>query len=69
MQKGAPGLRRVGRTIFGKVFLDRAFADSNAELEEFTAYALGAPEAVLPRHLLNECDHIGGKGCFASRVA
>ena len=55
LQEGAPGL-----TIFppcdGHVLLDRALADLDAQLQQFSADAFCTPQKVIPGHLLDELD-------------
>src|SRR5580658_8847434 len=45
--------------------LDGPFRDADAELQEFTANALGAPESVLRRHALDEGDEIQSEARLA----
>ena len=58
-QERAPSLaaRKVGRSDFGHVSLDRSLRNSDAELQKFAAYSLGAPQDIFRSHSVNECDN------------
>jgi len=58
-EKGAPTLARRWRMAASPVAPDRAGTDDNAELEELTADALGAPEPVLARHGGDQFPNLG----------
>src|SRR6266700_2491262 len=40
------------------VFLDRAFAHANTQLEQLAFDALRSPEPIVPCHLLDQCDRL-----------
>ena len=40
------------------VFLDRAFAHANTQLEQLASDALRSPEPIVPCHLLDQCDRL-----------
>jgi hypothetical protein len=54
LEEGAPGLAIAGRARRSKEALNRAYRDRDAELQELTPDALGAPEAILSRHALDQ---------------
>ena len=50
------------------IFLNGAFGDADAQLEEFATNTLSSPQAILRRHLLDQrhslCGDLGlGRGC------
>src|SRR5258707_3589885 len=44
------------RTNLPSIFLDRAFAHANTQLEQLTSDALSSPEAIVACHLLDQCN-------------
>ena len=38
------------------ILLDRTFRDANPQLEQFSANALGSPQAIVQRHRFNQSD-------------
>ena len=55
LQEGVPGLTSF-LLCHGHVLLDRAFADLDPQLQQFSADAFCTPQKVIPGHLLDELD-------------
>src|ERR1017187_2247314 len=60
-QEGRPALPSMIRPKAPHVFLDRALADLDAELEQFTADALRAPQTIPLRHIAYQVDGVGAE--------
>jgi len=61
VEKGRPALPLRPRATYGVgVLLNRAFAYTDSELEKLASDALGAPQKVLPRYLLDKIDCLLG---------
>lgn len=59
LEEGGPGLTRPAASLW-HISLDRPFANFDAQLEQFPANALCAPQSVLSRHLFDEADDFLG---------
>jgi hypothetical protein len=72
-EEGGPSLTAWWRAAdLAQVPLDGSVGDANVELEELTADALGAPQAILVGHAADEGDDVGpnagrGGGFFRER--
>ena len=55
LQEGGPGLTSLSASL-RQIALHRPFADFDAQLEQFAANALDAPQAVRIRHFFDEVD-------------
>src|SRR6266704_4980231 len=58
-QEGAPGLAGRAGWPTPAIASNRAVADHDAQLEELTSDALGAPQPVLARHSPDQVLHLG----------
>ena len=59
MQEGGPRLRGGSCAFRAHVLLNGAFGDVNAQLEQFSANALGSPQAIVPGHGFDQRDGLG----------
>src|SRR5258708_37963185 len=58
-EEGRPLLPSWAREAnFPHVFLNRAFAHANTQLEQLASDALRSPEPIVPCHLLDQCDRL-----------
>src|SRR6266700_2826493 len=68
-QEGAPGLAGRAGWPTPAIASNRAVADHDAQLEELTSDALGAPQPVLARHSPDQVLHLGTQMRTAATVS